>query len=98
MAFWNRLLPFLALLAALAPMANYAGTTKQLCGSDLVEALMFVCGDRGIYYKPKKRWKVKARKVDANAFLKYRLKKRGIVEQCCENACSHNVLESYCNK
>ena len=29
-------------------------STRHLCGSHLVEALYFVCGDRGFFYNPRR--------------------------------------------
>uniref|UniRef100_A0A8C6THK9 Insulin-like domain-containing protein n=1 Tax=Neogobius melanostomus TaxID=47308 RepID=A0A8C6THK9_9GOBI len=58
---------------------------KLRCGSELIEALEFVCGDRGIYlgkrgYGPRARG-------------------RGIVDQCCLGpGCDLHHLEKYCAK
>lgn len=30
----------------------FSAPTQNLCGSHLVEALYFVCGERGFYYSP----------------------------------------------
>nr|P68991.1 RecName: Full=Insulin; Contains: RecName: Full=Insulin B chain; Contains: RecName: Full=Insulin A chain [Chimaera monstrosa]P68992.1 RecName: Full=Insulin; Contains: RecName: Full=Insulin B chain; Contains: RecName: Full=Insulin A chain [Hydrolagus colliei] len=57
--------------------------TQRLCGSHLVDALYFVCGERGFFYSPKP-----IRELEPLL---------GIVEQCCHNTCSLANLEGYCN-
>nr|2JZQ_A Chain A, Insulin [unidentified]2LWZ_A Chain A, SINGLE-CHAIN INSULIN [Homo sapiens] len=54
---------------------------QHLCGSDLVEALYLVCGERGFFY------------TDPTGGGP----RRGIVEQCCHSICSLYQLENYCN-
>ncbi|XP_060118078.1 insulin [Heteronotia binoei] len=100
MAFWIRSLPLLALIAVLAPIASHAFPSQHLCGPQLVEALLLICEDRGFYYDPKERRNIEeslANGVGALSFQPQDMKKRGIVEQCCENVCPLYVLESYCN-
>nr|BAS32717.1 insulin [Coleonyx mitratus] len=101
MALWVRSLPLLALLAVLAPPASLAFPSQRLCGPHLVEALYLVCGERGFYYAPKARRSIEeslANGVEALSFQPHALlKKRGIVEQCCDNTCTLYELESYCN-
>ncbi|XP_054828012.1 insulin [Eublepharis macularius] len=101
MAFWIRSLPLLVLLAVLAPPASHAFPSQRLCGPHLVEALYLVCGERGFYYAPKARRSIEeplANGVEALSFQPQEFqKKRGIVQQCCENTCSLYELESYCN-
>ncbi|KAF6738072.1 Insulin [Oryzias melastigma] len=85
---------------------------QHLCGSHLVDALFFVCGDRGFFYNPHR-----AHKRDLGnqlGFLSKRARqeerlwrdqsgrdepkvKRGIVEQCCHKPCSIHHLEGYCD-
>ncbi|XP_077177629.1 insulin-like [Paroedura picta] len=99
MAFWIRSLPLLALVALLAPIASHAFPEQRLCGRQLVEALVLICGDRGFYYNPNKRRDIEeslANEVEALSFQPRDMKKRGIVEQCCESVCPLHVLESYC--
>uniref|UniRef100_A0A3P9K7S3 Insulin n=1 Tax=Oryzias latipes TaxID=8090 RepID=A0A3P9K7S3_ORYLA len=85
---------------------------QHLCGSHLVDALFFVCGDRGFFYNPHR-----AHKRDLGNQLGFLSKmarqqerlwrdqsgrdepkvKRGIVEQCCHKPCSIHHLEGYCD-
>uniref|UniRef100_A0A3B5B2L8 Insulin n=1 Tax=Stegastes partitus TaxID=144197 RepID=A0A3B5B2L8_9TELE len=57
----------------------------HLCGSHLVDALYFVCGERGFYYSSNRN-----HKRDLEHLL-------GIVEQCCHKPCSIYHLEGYCD-
>ncbi|XP_010735398.2 preproinsulin b isoform X1 [Larimichthys crocea] len=85
---------------------------QHLCGSHLVDALYFVCGERGFFYSQKHPHKRDLR--DLLGFLSKRAKqyqwpwrarpghdepkvKRGIVEQCCHKPCSIHHLEGYCD-
>nr|BAS32700.1 insulin [Gekko badenii] len=100
MTFWIRSLPLLALIAVLAPFASHAFPSQYLCGRQLVDALILVCGDRGFYWGPKERRSIEeslANGVEALSFQPQEMKRRGIVEQCCDNICPLYVLESYCN-
>uniref|UniRef100_A0A673B9B2 Insulin-like growth factor 2 n=1 Tax=Sphaeramia orbicularis TaxID=375764 RepID=A0A673B9B2_9TELE len=78
-----------ALLFALA-LTLYAvemASAETLCGGELVDALQFVCEDRGFYFsRPTSRG---ARRGTQN---------RGIVEECCFRSCDLNLLEQYCAK
>ncbi|KAM9849567.1 preproinsulin b [Aulostomus maculatus] len=85
--------------------------TQHLCGSHLVEALYFICGERGFFFSPR------LHKRDLEhllGFLSKRAKqeqrlwrdftggdepkvKRGIVEQCCHKPCSIYHLQGYCD-
>ncbi|XP_064169163.1 insulin-like growth factor II isoform X3 [Anguilla rostrata] len=63
-----------------------AGSGETLCGGELVDALQFVCEDRGFYFsRPTSR---------ANS----RRSQKGIVEECCFQSCDLNLLEQYCAK
>ncbi|XP_070591763.1 insulin [Erythrolamprus reginae] len=104
MALWICSLPLLLLLAVSDPTVSQAAPNQRLCGSHLVEALFLVCGERGFYYAPRTRRNME--QPLANGLLSNEVEvplqethkmKRGIVEQCCENICSLNELESYCN-
>ncbi|XP_062973237.1 insulin [Elgaria multicarinata webbii] len=105
MTLWIRSLPLLALLAVSVPPATDAVPNQHLCGSHLVEALYFVCGERGFYYSPKTRRNIEQplvngpmqNEVEALPFQPQDFQKRGIVQQCCENTCSLYDLENYCN-
>ncbi|KAJ8249096.1 hypothetical protein GJAV_G00231130 [Gymnothorax javanicus] len=63
-----------------------SGSGETLCGGELVDALQFVCQDRGFYIsRPTSR---------ANS----RRSQKGIVEECCFQSCDLMLLEQYCAK
>ncbi|KAJ8343202.1 hypothetical protein SKAU_G00305310, partial [Synaphobranchus kaupii] len=62
-----------------------AGSGETLCGGELVDALQFVCEDRGFYFSRPNR---------ANS----RRSQKGIVEECCFQSCDLMLLEQYCAK
>lgn len=78
-----------ALLFALA-LTLYVvemASAETLCGGELVDALQFVCEDRGFYFsRPTTRGNNR------------RTQNRGIVEECCFRSCDLNLLEQYCAK
>nr|AEX60713.2 insulin-like growth factor 2 [Lateolabrax japonicus]WEY18174.1 insulin-like growth factor-2 [Lateolabrax maculatus]WEY18175.1 insulin-like growth factor-2 [Lateolabrax maculatus] len=78
-----------ALLFALA-LTLYVvevASAETLCGGELVDALQFVCEDRGFYFsRPTSRG------------INRRPQNRGIVEECCFRSCDLNLLEQYCAK
>ncbi|XP_051807902.1 insulin-like growth factor 2b [Acanthochromis polyacanthus] len=78
-----------ALLFALA-LTLYVvemASAETLCGGELVDALQFVCEDRGFYFsRPTSRGNSR------------RTQNRGIVEECCFRSCDLNLLEQYCAK
>ncbi|XP_045892651.1 insulin-like growth factor 2b [Micropterus dolomieu] len=78
-----------ALLFALA-LTLYVveiASAETLCGGELVDALQFVCEDRGFYFsRPTSRGNNR------------RPQNRGIVEECCFRSCDLNLLEQYCAK
>uniref|UniRef100_A0A4W6EHR4 Insulin-like growth factor 2 n=1 Tax=Lates calcarifer TaxID=8187 RepID=A0A4W6EHR4_LATCA len=78
-----------ALLFALA-LTLYVvemASAETLCGGELVDALQFVCEDRGFYFsRPTSRGSNR------------RPQNRGIVEECCFRSCDLNLLEQYCAK
>ncbi|KPP62028.1 hypothetical protein Z043_119816, partial [Scleropages formosus] len=67
--------------------AALAGASAEtLCGGELVDALQFVCEDRGFYFsRPTSR---------SNS----RRSQKGIVEECCFQSCDLQLLEQYCAK
>uniref|UniRef100_A0A665UB70 Insulin n=1 Tax=Echeneis naucrates TaxID=173247 RepID=A0A665UB70_ECHNA len=76
--------------------------TQHLCGSHLVDALYFVCGERGFFYSPNRRHKRDLEYLLVNYFWAPSARnepkvKRGIVEQCCHKPCSIYHLEGYCD-
>ncbi|CAG5958265.1 insulin-like growth factor 2 [Menidia menidia] len=78
-----------ALLFALA-LTLYVvemASAETLCGGELVDALQFVCEDRGFYF---------SRPTSRNN--RGRTQNRGIVEECCFRSCDLNLLEQYCAK
>ncbi|XP_072291675.1 insulin-like growth factor II isoform X2 [Eucyclogobius newberryi] len=78
-----------ALLFALA-LALYVvemASAETLCGGELVDALQFVCEDRGFYFSR-----------PMNRFNNRRGQSRGIVEECCFRSCDLALLEQYCAK
>ncbi|XP_056129343.1 preproinsulin b [Lampris incognitus] len=101
------------LLLVLSSQGVVSTPTQHLCGSHLVDALYFVCGERGFFYNPNRT----AHKRDLQPLLGFLSKstrqekklwkdvsghdepkvKRGIVEQCCHKPCSIYHLESYCD-
>ncbi|KAF3854590.1 LOW QUALITY PROTEIN: insulin-like growth factor 2b [Gymnodraco acuticeps] len=72
---------------ALALYAVEIASAETLCGGELVDALQFVCEDRGFYFsRPTSRGNNR------------RNQNRGIVEECCFRSCDLNLLEQYCAK
>ncbi|XP_026885007.2 insulin-like growth factor 2b isoform X1 [Electrophorus electricus] len=62
-------------------------SAETLCGGELVDALQFVCEDRGFYFsRPVSR--SNSRRIQNN----------GIVEECCFRSCDLALLEQYCAK
>ncbi|KAG9352423.1 hypothetical protein JZ751_020837 [Albula glossodonta] len=79
----NRVLMF---TMALALYFAEVASAETLCGGELVDALQFVCGDKGFYFsRPTSR--------SGN-----RRPQKGIVEECCFRSCDLNLLEQYCAK
>ncbi|XP_043979560.1 insulin-like growth factor 2b [Gambusia affinis] len=74
----------LALTLYVVEMAS----AETLCGGELVDALQFVCEDRGFYF---------SRPNSRNSNHR-RPQNRGIVEECCFRSCDLNLLEQYCAK
>ncbi|XP_061691070.1 insulin-like [Syngnathoides biaculeatus] len=111
MANTSWVLSILFLLVFRAPRITSV-PTQHLCGSHLVDALYFVCGERGFFHSPKR-----LHKRDLENLLRFLSKrarqeqqlwrrfsggddskvKRGIVEQCCHKPCSIYHLEGYCD-
>uniref|UniRef100_A0A673GZN2 Insulin n=1 Tax=Sinocyclocheilus rhinocerous TaxID=307959 RepID=A0A673GZN2_9TELE len=65
---------------------------RRLCGTQLVEALLLVCGDKGLFYQPGRRIREHNFQVPCS-----QPSLRGIVEQCCHFYCDYYDLENYCN-
>ncbi|XP_036399401.1 insulin-like growth factor II [Megalops cyprinoides] len=76
----------LMFMMALALYFVEMASAETLCGGELVDALQFVCEDRGFYFsRPPSR---------ANS----RRAQKGIVEECCFQSCNLLLLEQYCAK
>ncbi|XP_048377581.1 insulin-like growth factor II isoform X1 [Stegostoma tigrinum] len=75
----------LCLLLALSVCVgtSEARIEETLCGAELVDALQFICAERGFYFVSK----MVGRRNRQN---------RGIVEQCCFRSCDLLILEMYC--
>ncbi|XP_029379287.1 insulin-like growth factor 2 [Echeneis naucrates] len=79
--------PALLFALALTLYVLEMASAETLCGGELVDALQFVCEDRGFYFsKPTFRGSNR------------RPQNRGIVEECCFRSCDLNLLEQYCAK
>ncbi|XP_005991005.1 insulin-like growth factor III [Latimeria chalumnae] len=82
---FNRMLLSLSLVLGLWPDNSVAwcphlNANEMLCGSELVDTLQFVCGDRGFFFSR----------------LPGRRDKSGIVDKCCFCSCDLATLETYC--
>ncbi|XP_078093412.1 insulin-like growth factor 1 isoform X2 [Mustelus asterias] len=75
----------LCLLFALTVCSGTSGarTEETLCGAELVDALQFICAERGFYFV-------------SQVMGRRSMQKRGIVEQCCFRSCDLLILETYC--
>nr|XP_020446870.1 insulin-like [Monopterus albus] len=73
-------------------------SVQHLCGSHLVDALYFVCGEWGFFYSPNRHYKARREQQLWRALSVHDEPKvkRGIVEQCCHRPCSLYHLEGYC--
>ncbi|XP_019935205.2 preproinsulin b [Paralichthys olivaceus] len=102
----------LMLLLVLYSRGMSSAPAQHLCGSHLVDALYFVCGERGFFFSPNRLYKRDLEHL--LGFLSRRARqekrpwralagrnepkvKRGIVEQCCHKPCSIYHLEGYCD-
>ncbi|KAF3838072.1 hypothetical protein F7725_009840 [Dissostichus mawsoni] len=83
------------LLLALYSRGVSSAPALHLCGSHLVDALYFVCGELGFFNRFLSKREQRPRR--ANSGHKETKVKRGIVEQCCHKPCSVYHLEGYCN-
>ncbi|XP_077371333.1 insulin-like growth factor 3 [Festucalex cinctus] len=86
-------LPFKVLCVFCSALCLLSGppcseAAKLRCGSELLNDLLFVCGDRGIYFG-KGTW----------SGYGSRPRGKGIVDRCCRsNGCDLQHLEMYCAK
>ncbi|TRY77599.1 hypothetical protein DNTS_024422 [Danionella cerebrum] len=83
--FWSIRMPICILFLTLS--AFDVASAETLCGGELVDALQFVCEDRGFYFsRPTSRSNSR------------RSQNHGIVEECCFRSCNLALLEQYCAK
>ncbi|KAK9952577.1 hypothetical protein ABG768_018408 [Culter alburnus] len=83
--YWSIRMPICLLFLTLS--AFEVASAETLCGGELVDALQFVCEDRGFYFsRPTSRSNSR------------RSQNRGIVEECCFSSCNLALLEQYCAK
>ncbi|XP_058047440.1 insulin-like growth factor I isoform X1 [Ahaetulla prasina] len=75
----------LCLLTLTSSSVGAAGQ-ETLCGAELVDALQFVCGERGFYFSKPAGYGGNRRSSST----------RGIVDECCFQSCDLIRLEMYC--
>ncbi|XP_048463508.1 insulin-like growth factor I isoform X2 [Rhincodon typus] len=68
-------------------LSGVNASPETLCGAELVDALQFVCGDRGFYFNKPTGYRSNVRRPH-----------RGIVDECCFQSCDLKLLEMYCAK
>ncbi|XP_018415177.1 PREDICTED: insulin-like growth factor I [Nanorana parkeri] len=73
-------------LCLLTLTQSAAAGQETLCGAELVDALQFVCGDRGFFFS----------KPVGYGYSSRRSHHRGIVDECCFQSCDLRRLEMYC--
>ncbi|XP_004700406.1 insulin-like growth factor I isoform X2 [Echinops telfairi] len=77
---------YLALCFLLVTSSAAAAGPETLCGAELVDALQFVCGDRGFYFNKPMGYGSSSRRAPQT----------GIVDECCFRSCDLRRLEMYC--
>ncbi|XP_056596105.1 insulin-like growth factor 2b [Triplophysa dalaica] len=82
--YWSIRMPICILFLTLS--AFDVASAETLCGGELVDALQFVCEDRGFYFSQP------SRSNNRHA------PRRGIVEECCFSSCNLALLQQYCAK
>ncbi|XP_032898572.1 insulin-like growth factor I [Amblyraja radiata] len=75
-------------LVCLSVLPLWTVVAETLCGSELVDTLQFVCGDRGFYFSKTPSY------FKDKDYVKRPSK--GIVEECCFKSCDLQLLELYC--
>ncbi|XP_026228351.1 insulin-like [Anabas testudineus] len=83
---WIQTTFLLVLLVMPQPSSSYSVSRMWLCGTELVNALNFVCGER--------RFGTPVQ--DHRARNKEWERQRTIFRKCCEESCSLSDLEQYC--
>nr|UWI79939.1 insulin-related peptide 5 [Haliotis discus hannai] len=96
---WLRLLS--VMLAILTATSVSAQATGRLCGKQLADALDLVCMGRGFHWDVSKRsgslhCVPLMTKRDGGIRGRRSVTQRGVVEECCVNVCSVEMLERYC--
>uniref|UniRef100_A0A8C2VRQ1 Insulin-like growth factor 1 n=1 Tax=Chinchilla lanigera TaxID=34839 RepID=A0A8C2VRQ1_CHILA len=77
---------FYLVLCLLAFTSSATAGPETLCGAELVDALQFVCGDRGFYFNKPTGYGSSSRRAPQT----------GIVDECCFRSCDLRRLEMYC--
>ncbi|XP_044535420.1 insulin-like growth factor I isoform X1 [Gracilinanus agilis] len=77
---------FYLALCLLTLTSSATAGPETLCGAELVDALQFVCGERGFYFSKPTGYGSSSR----------RLHHTGIVDECCFRSCDLRRLEMYC--
>ncbi|XP_038637092.1 insulin-like growth factor I [Scyliorhinus canicula] len=75
------------LMLCVLTLRGVNASPETLCGAELVDALQFVCGDRGFYFNKPTGYRSSMRRPP-----------RGIVNECCFQSCDLKLLEMYCAK
>ncbi|XP_051885809.1 insulin-like growth factor I isoform X2 [Pristis pectinata] len=79
--------PLFYLMLCALTLRGAEASPETLCGAELVDALQFVCGDRGFYFNKPTGYRLSVRRPH-----------RGIVDECCFQSCDLKLLEMYCAK
>ncbi|XP_028934460.1 insulin-like growth factor I isoform X4 [Ornithorhynchus anatinus] len=101
---------FYLALCLLTLTSSATAGSETLCGAELVDALQFVCGDRGFYFNENMRVNRRLQKITDKILLpttnrgkptgygssSRRLHHTGIVDECCFRSCDLRRLEMYC--
>ncbi|XP_038612686.1 insulin-like growth factor I isoform X3 [Tachyglossus aculeatus] len=101
---------FYLALCLLTLTSSATAGSETLCGAELVDALQFVCGDRGFYFNENRRINRRLQKITDKIMLpttnrgkptgygssSRRLHHTGIVDECCFRSCDLRRLEMYC--
>ncbi|XP_072340872.1 insulin-like growth factor I isoform X1 [Scyliorhinus torazame] len=91
------------LILCVLTLRGVNASPETLCGAELVDALQFVCGDRGFYFS---RF-ISFIWIHSHLATEYkptgyrssmRRPPRGIVNECCFQSCDLKLLEMYCAK
>ncbi|XP_006871150.1 PREDICTED: insulin-like growth factor I isoform X1 [Chrysochloris asiatica] len=77
---------FYLALCLLTFTSSVTAGPETLCGAELVDALQFVCGDRGFYFNKPTGYGSSSRRAPQT----------GIVDECCFRSCDLRRLEMYC--